>query len=62
MTPEEKRQKIDNFIIRLSLMRGEAMEIGLILTSHGIKDAIRQMGWELENLITQGKVDEKSTF
>lgn len=62
MTPKEKRKKIDSFIVRLSLMRNEAIHLGLLLTADKVKDATRQVWWELENLITKGEVDEKSTF
>lgn len=62
MTPEEKRKKIDEFIVRLSLMRDEACKLGLTLTMHKIKEASRQVGWELGNLIIQGKVDKESTM
>ncbi len=61
MTPEE-RIKIDDFITRLSLMRSEAIDLGFVLTSQKIKDASRQVGWDLEYLITKDEIDEKSTF
>ena len=62
MTPEEKRKKIDDLIIRISITRNDAMNLGLALTGHKIKEAMKQIGWDLEYLITKGKVDEKSTF
>lgn len=62
MTPEEKRKRIDMFILNLSLIRNEAMELGFYLTEHKIKEAVRQVGWELENMITKGDVSKKQTF
>ena len=62
MTPKEKRKKIDDFIVRLSLMRDESYKLGLILTAHKVKAASVQVGWELENLVTRGDVDKESTM
>lgn len=62
MIPEEKRKKIDEFIVRLSIVKDEAMYLGLTLTSHKIKDAMKQVGWELENMITKGEISDKSTM
>lgn len=62
MTPETKRKKIDDFIVRLSLMKDEAMRLRLISTSYKIKDATVQVGWDLENMIIRGEVNKKSTL
>lgn len=62
MTPEERRKKIDNFIVLLTLVKEEAMKLGLHLTGEKIHQAVREVGWELENLIVEGKVDKKSTM
>ncbi len=62
MTPEEKRKKIDNFIALLTLVREEATKLGLHLTGEKIHQAVKEVEWELENLITKGEVDKKSSF
>ncbi len=39
------------FAVKLSRIHMEAMELGLIRTGHKLHDAVREVGWEIADII-----------
>lgn len=53
--PPTPRQKIDDFIARLQLMKVEAGKLGLYETMHAIDTATTKVGYELAEKIKKRK-------
>jgi hypothetical protein len=52
------RTEIDQFIARLTLLKEEAMRIGMYRTGQKLEEPIRQAGWELADLIEHGDIEQ----
>lgn len=48
----ERRKEIDSFISRLSLMKEEAVRLGLYRTHLMLKEPVHTVGYELADLIS----------
>jgi hypothetical protein len=56
VTPERRRE-IDSFISRLSLMKEEAVRLGLYRTHQALRQPVHTVGYELADLLS-GKQNE----
>jgi len=51
-TKEQKqKERFAPFIVRLSNMKMEAFNLGLIRTGHKLDDATTEVGWEVADII-----------
>lgn len=54
----ERREAIDDFISRLSLMKHEACKLGLYQTHQAMEIPVTKVGYELAELLTSGETPE----
>jgi hypothetical protein len=52
----EKEQRA--FASKVALLKEEAMRIGLVVTAHSLEAAVKQVGWELAELIEARRAEE----
>lgn len=53
-------KELKEFAVEVMMLKAKAGKLGLWKTMHSIESATQTVGWEIAELIDEGKVDVKS--